>query len=413
MKKDAPCLLLYNPISSHGHLDSWTALFVTILLRAGWRVNVATPNAEDLFSRLRSHPDLTMSNLHVLDWNTPRYSLFQRILRRLQKIVSPQHIQIEQAVDPRYLDPYDMGLRLASFKSLCRWKPSIVLNMYMDMYSLDKNRWSLFESVNPLPWLGIRFVPGETGSEAYYELPSLAGMCFLNEAVSQRYQSLLPSLSFCYLPDITDNTLPPIRTSLAKQIKDLAKERKIVFLGGTLGGNKNLASWYQLIRISDPDQWYFVQIGEMFEDTLSAEDAVELAKINSQCPENLFIKREYLPDEADFNEVIALSDVIFAVYRNFSISSNMPGKAAAFEKPILVAEGYLMGERVLRYGIGLAVPEDDVSKMYSGLQLLFANKAPLKENFRAYREDFSPAALGKELTRCLDDCLSKRDKLIQ
>ena len=42
---------------------------------------------------------------------------------------------------------------------------------------------------------------------------------------------------------------------------------------------------------------------------------------------------------------------------NFPHSSNIMTKAAAFNKPILVNDGYLMSERVKTYGIGLTKKE--------------------------------------------------------
>lgn len=405
MRSTAPCVLLYNPISGHGHLDSWSAMFVALLLDAGWRVNIATPDAADLRERLTRKNYLTHPNLNILDWNTSQRSLLQRALGRLRRLTSSQKNIDESEIDPRYLDPFNLGQRLATFKKKSKWRPSVIFNMYMDMYAPDPKRWALFDAVNPLPWAGIRFVPSEAGTEAYYKLKSLAGMCFLNEIIQKNYQMQMPNKAFGYLPDITENALPAAQTDLVTQIKAQAQGRHIVFLGGTLGGNKNLAKWYELIALADPSKWYFVQIGEMFENTLTPDDAHALAKVTKQCPDNLLIKREYLPDEAAFNEVIAASDIIFAVYRNFTVSSNMPGKAAAFEKPILVADGHLMGRRVKKYGIGLAVSENDVDQMYLGLQQLLQNRAAFKEHFEAYRKDFSPQALGTHLISCLQDCI--------
>jgi len=160
-----------------------------------------------------------------------------------------------------------------------------------------------------------------------------------------------------------------------------------------------------LIKKADPRAFYFVQIGEMFEDTLTSDDGLELERIKKQCPENLFIKLEYLPDEAMFNEVIQASDIIFAVYRNFKISSNMPGKAAAFNKPILVADGYLMGARVSQYGIGLTVPEDNVDAMLTAINALAHSSQSMTDQFEHYRGDFSIQALSQHLTDFLTKCI--------
>jgi hypothetical protein len=211
---------------------------------------------------------------------------------------------------------------------------------------------------------------------------------------------------FEYLPDVTDTNLPVTESSFAIDITRRAAGRKIVFMGGTIGNKKNLSQWYKLISQANSAEWFFVQIGEVHEQTLDSEDHSAYRRALLTPPENLLIHAQYLPDERTFNEVIALSDIIFAVYRKFGISSNMPGKAAAFEKPILVAEGYLMGGRVNKYQIGLTVPEDDAAKMLQALtalaQPLAKRSIALPEHFAAYRQDFSHEALKAKFFNFLD-----------
>jgi glycosyltransferase involved in cell wall biosynthesis len=402
-----PSILLYNPISGHGHLDSWNAMFVSILLDAGWQVNALTPDAQDLLRRLKSKNQAFLERLHILDWNVLRSSFTQRVLGRLQRLIGIQtnHQDDTKDLDPRFLDPLEFARRINASIKKCKWQPSLVFNMYMDMYPIEGTRWKQFESLNKLSWAGIRFVPTSEQAEIYYKQSALKGICFLDESVCEQAQQTMPQKVFGYLPDITENALPLTESALVREIKEKARGRKIVFMGGTIGGNKNLASWYQLINQADPREFYFVQVGEMFEDTLTTEDALELAKIKNECPENLYIKLEYLPDEAMFNEVIRASDIIFAVYRNFKISSNMPGKAAAFNKPILVAEGYLMGGRVSKYGIGLTVAENDVGAMKSAISTLAHTSESMTSQFDAYRRDFSIQALSERYTDFLKKCM--------
>ena len=283
--------------------------------------------------------------------------------------------------------------------------------MYMDMYPAESMRWQLFENMCQFAWAGIRFVPTPAHTETYYAQHALKGMCFLDQQACDQADQTWPDKIFGFLPDITERALPSNQSEYVRYIKEHAGDRKIVFMGGTIGGNKNLSRWYQLIAMADPQKYYFVQIGEMFEDTLTAEDRTELGNIRNSPPANLYIKLEYLPDEAMFNEIIDASDVIFAVYRDFKISSNMPGKSAAFNKPILVARGHLMGERVEQYGIGLAVGEDDVAAMHDGLQTLAFDSVlieSMRPNFAAYRDDFSEQALGNHLVGFLNQCMAKR-----
>ena len=88
----------------------------------------------------------------------------------------------------------------------------------------------------------------------------------------------------------------------------------------------------------------------------------------------------------------------------------MPGKAAAFEKPILVAEGYLMAERVNQYQIGLSVPEEDPKQMLGALEQLAAQpEARTKgrtEHFAAYRRDFSHEALKARFFAFLEQAMA-------
>jgi hypothetical protein len=83
----------------------------------------------------------------------------------------------------------------------------------------------------------------------------------------------------------------------------------------------------------------------------------------------------------------------------------MLGKAAFFQKPILVADQYLMGERVRHYGLGLAVSQDDATQMYAALCELIVQE-PNLEGFNAYRRDFSQEALRESLTTIIERCRS-------
>lgn len=414
MKPTGPCILLYNPISGHGHLDSWNALFVSFLLHKGWRVIALTPDVDDLRARLLDKGLATSPSLQILPWDALNRSFAQKVLGRLKRLFKQQKTVNQDDPEANYLKPLEFAQRVKKALKLTKWQPEVVFNMYMDLYKTDATSWQAFDAVCQLPWSGIRFVPRQDPTEAYYRSASLFGMCFLDESICEQYRVSLPHKTFEYLPDITESALPSQPSDIAQTIKALAKGRKIVFLGGTIGGGKNLARWYELIQRADAAKWFFLQIGEVHENSLTPEDIAERQRVMQDKPENLFIHPAYLPDEKTFNEIIQLSDVLFAVYRNFRISSNMPGKAAAFDRPILVAKDYLMGQRVTTYGIGRAVPEDDVAQMQAALELLVRDEeiTQMRDRFQAYRDDFSIEALQHRfvhylkngLTRHVEDC---------
>ena len=45
-------ILVYNPISNEGHLDSWHVLFVDMLRQAGWRVIAVSTDPRALRAKL-------------------------------------------------------------------------------------------------------------------------------------------------------------------------------------------------------------------------------------------------------------------------------------------------------------------------------------------------------------------------
>jgi hypothetical protein len=411
---------LYNPLSGHGHLDSWNALFVGFLLETGYQVASLSPGGADLSSRLDRKQLAQHPNLRILEWRTPQRSLSERIFSKLARLfkrvvpdaLDPAEIEKLKLLEASYLQPQEFAERVADATKQLGQAPAFVFNMYMDLYRDDVIGWRPFAERHTIPWAGIRFVPSKIPpSEAYYQLPTLTGMCFLDQQIQHAYASAMPQKCFEYLPDVTDASVPAAPSVFAAEIKRRAAGRKIVFMGGTIGSNKNLSQWFNVIAQANPADWFFVQLGEVHEQNLSSEDLSAYQHALSSKPENLLIHAEYLPDERQFNEVIALSDVLFAVYRKFSISSNMPGKAAAFDKPILVAEGYLMASRVTQYQIGLAVQEDDANQMLQALADLTQGQAvrvvARPEHFTQYRKDFSHEALKVKFFGFLERALAQ------
>ena len=240
--------------------------------------------------------------------------------------------------------------------------------------------------------------PDPPPREGYYSLSTLGGICFLDEITCRAYSESLSNKYFQCLPDITNGELSEHPSFLAEEVMCRAAGRKIVFLGGSIVGKKNIARWSELIALADPSRWFFVQVGEIHGNTLSPADTAAFERLVADPPENLSLYAHYLSDERDFNAIINIADVIFAVYRDFRFSSNMLGKAAFFEKPILVSDGCLMGDRVRNYGIGLVVPHDDAQAMLCALERLMKEPVP-PQNFSAYRAASNEQTAGNNLER--------------
>jgi hypothetical protein len=345
------------------------------------------------------------------------FGLCRRGFRKLSQLFDSTEQRTQRALAARFLDPQafknDVDRALAQHGS----DIGLILNMYVDGYLAQSPSWkgTVFtesassDILQTIPWAGLCITPERLGenqqrSPAYYDLAQYRGTCFLQEDATQAYQHYFSNKHFAFLPDITDTDLPTEPNALAIKIKQRAAGRKIVFLGGSIGKQKNLVQWANLISNADPKKWYFVQVGRINHNNLSKEDEQALAILDQPRPENLYIHADYLPDETSFNAILAGADVIFAVYRDFYRSSNMLSKAAYFEKPILVSSGCLMGERVARYGIGLAVASTSAPEILAGLDAtLYIDD--LKSKFAAYRAVFNRGEFDRSLmsfaTRCL------------
>jgi hypothetical protein len=430
-------VVLYNPISNEGHLDSWHVLFIKLLSQAGQAVIALSPDPVSLIQKLQAQgleqtealvvlgtagmpstslsgtAPLSIARAAWLHWQALNdKALYQRTWYRapvqaLDFIFKKAHSLYRQARQLRVqstiattLDPKQFCDQVNQVLRQYRGQVKAVLNMYIDAYPTDQNTWANFALWQDTPWFGLCITPSPLPTAGYYSVPSYRGSCFLDEAVCAAYQQHMPERVFEYLPDIADTNFPGQVTPLAKQILERAANRKIVFMGGSIGKQKNLARWFELIALANPKDWFFVQIGRLNHNNLLLEDQQALANIVKHPPENLWIQPEYLADERQFNEIIALSSVIFAVYRDFARSSNMLSKAAYFEKPILVANGQLMGKRVEHYQIGLTVDQDSAPSMYQGL-LALDSIENIKDNFGLYRQDFNEAAMQAKLQAIL------------
>jgi hypothetical protein len=449
-------VLLYNPISNEGHLDSWHVLFIEIFLAAGWNVIPVTTDPKGLQLKLKhknlwGHPRLVWTSDEkpkIATLNSRALHFSQRVLRQVERLFESMAQREQRVLAARFLDPEQFKEAVSNALDSCRVQVDLIFNMFVDGYLPNSPAWKhlVFDNSKrspqrsahaadaAIPWVGLCVTPKyekrqdiQSQSQqqvecqpkpepqsptpflydrpAYYSLSTYRGTCFLEEAAVDAYRSVFSNKQFAFLPDITETERLSEPNALVLEIKRRAAGRRIVFMGGSIGKQKNLSKWIALIFNVDPTQWYFVQVGRISLNNLTAEDTQALARVKQQPPENLYVHADYLPDETSFNALIAASDVIFAVYRDFYRSSNMLSKAAYFEKPILVADQCLMGDRVIRYGIGLAVRSNSLEDIQAGL-IAVVQLQDLPRKFASYRADFNRVEFGRRLIDFATTCIN-------
>lgn len=437
--KNKKSILIYNPLSKVGHFDSWCAIFVKSLLTTGWSVCVITKNSQKLFDIANYEIAIDSSRLLILDENSVikdnlYFNFCRKILNKLKVFEFLERIQFQ--IEPASLNDirsllkrvnnycarmitkglnkiFQPKLIISATKvqefandinlaiKLLGTPPNLVMNMYVDLYTPDPEMWEIFAESMQYKWVGIHMDMTHTlVNKPYWKSAALKTIFTINEPAATAIDIDVKGINYQWLPDVTDISLPATPSQVTIQIQNRANGRNIIFLGGAIGGTKNLSLWSELVFKADKSKWFFVQIGKIDYGTLSGADLAGLQQLLAAKYENFYYSDDYLPDEAVFNDVVSKSAVVWGLYRDFDRSSNILTKAALFSKPIVVSKNYLMGQRVNQYKIGCAVSETDVDDVLNAMDWLIAHPVSA-DNFKNYAAVYSTQALAEKLDQSL------------
>jgi glycosyltransferase involved in cell wall biosynthesis len=197
-----------------------------------------------------------------------------------------------------------------------------------------------------------------------------ASIAVLDAGIVSALRSKLPGKEAVVLPDFSDEVPASAHYKLAEEIRARAKGRKIIGLLGALARRKGLLTLIRIAKQSASQGWYFVFAGEFLEETFSIEEQEEIKSFFDKQRENCTFHINKIPDDAQFNALVNVCDVIFAMYEDFLHSSNLITKSAIFGKSVLVSTGGYMEEVVRRYKLGEAVPARDIHAALSALHRL-------------------------------------------
>ena len=144
-----PGVLLYNPISNEGHLDSWHLLFIETFLIAGWNVVPVSTDPLGMRSKLEGkglwdHPQLI--------W--PKYSekarsgllskvvdLCRRIHKKVNYLFESTEQRTQRNLAARFLDLQTFKDCVDNVLANHESDVSLVFNMYVDGYLAQSPHW--------------------------------------------------------------------------------------------------------------------------------------------------------------------------------------------------------------------------------------------------------------------------------
>jgi glycosyltransferase involved in cell wall biosynthesis len=200
-------------------------------------------------------------------------------------------------------------------------------------------------------------------------LNNCKNIAVLDQGIINELTNRYPSKKFTFLPDIISEESPDTSFREYEKISKLAAGRKIILLIGAIDKRKGILNLLNCAKYLDETKYYFVIAGKIYVDTFTAAEKINLELLKKEV-KNTFFFDQKIASESHFNALISLCDIIFAAYLDFPYSSNMIGKAAFFNKPVIVSTGYLMQEIVEKYKLGKAIEQNNVLELANSIELL-------------------------------------------
>jgi len=242
---------------------------------------------------------------------------------------------------------------------------------------------------SPIPYTG-----GLPCPEKIFSSPLLKAVAVLDEGAVEPLAQITGGKPVLVFPDVTVEDLPAggVESGLARKIKAFAAWRPVVSLTGHLQWTKGLDVFTAAAGHPDMQDVCFFMGGEINWRGISAQERRRLQQQWEDLPNFLGYFQRIISEET-VNAVIRMSDIVVAAYQSFPNSSNILTKAAVFERPIVVSDGYLMAERVREYHLGEVVPEGDTDALVAALRRMlqpgYHEESRSRARWRAYREAHS------------------------
>lgn len=329
-----------------GHHPDYFNFFVRYFLENGHKVSAFCPDPEavDKFV-LRELPD-KISNFSVghysHEWSLKyeRNGLTRQVGRLLQ---------------------FNKIWRLARNKAT--FKPDLVFLPWMDDYTKPWFRFTSFlvDILLPIRWSGLLMqyqrhnynkVSKILGSPAsILAARNCVGILSLEEVTVEELRKKLPNKFVEWAPDM----YLPVKhqqRDLIEKIKEKKQGRKMILLTGSLDPRKGVLEFVRLSKILPEKEYLFVLAGRLFINSFVPEEKQEIAQHIASEPENFIVEDRFMEDD-EFDQLVSLTDVMYAVYRDFPYSSGILAKTAYHKVPVIVAEKYLMAQRTEKYSLGV------------------------------------------------------------
>jgi glycosyltransferase involved in cell wall biosynthesis len=277
--------------------------------------------------------------------------------------------------------------------------PDLTFFAWLDSYLGPYLTPAISNRLFPYVWSGLYFQPPLRKALKYQQIRRgildpfgvlksgyCPGVAVLDEGIADKLQGKIakPVIAF---PDFTDESPPDLDWKIVKDVVAKAEGKRIISLLGSLSQYKGLLTFVEISR-QVPEGWLFVFAGDFATTGLTSPEIADIKSFFGSEPQNCFFYLKRIPGESQFNALVKISDVLFAVRDNFPFSSNTLIKAACFQKPVIASQQYCIGERVEKFHLGYTLEEADVAKCVKILgklpMELATNNLSIRPDFEGY-----------------------------
>lgn len=389
----------------YGHHPTYIKIFSKTLLELGHKVIVFCPEPSEVTQWITLNSQ--RHNLfHAFELKEPNLnmSLMASVPKTFTALVYWKHAA--------------NAIQKASFK--IGSSPDLVFFAWLDSYLSSYLIHHILDKIFPYNWSGLYFRPYQQPKQQKQSIISQVfnpytalqsshckAVAILNEDTFETLQSKLKNTPVIVFPDFTDESSPDFSFPIMQQIQDKAAGRKIIGLLGSLDKRKGFLTLLEVSQKMVWEDYFFVFAGKLGESSFLPHELMKIQNIVDSIPHNCFFYFERIPDEDQFNSLVYICDILFAVYNNFPNSSNILTKAAIFQKPVVVSNNFCMGKRVRKFCLGLTINEGDTSQCIAALQqLCFSSKLDnegIKRDFEGYKRLHSIEQLYRAFSSILDN----------
>lgn len=328
--------------------------------------------------------------------------------RRRQRLVARSLKDVEQALTCFGR----LGRQLRAWEKACQ--KAIDLVFFPTIYDSEFMDFTRAEWLFRFPWSGLYLharafrMPGTPipytdiipRPESIFTSPRLSSVCLLDEGAVRSVQQLAPGKPVFPFPDVTDVAVGSNEHSLAQKARQFAAGKKIVVCLGHLQRTKGILELCHAVRDASLQHLLFVFAGEVYWKGMNEAEQRFIRETWETAP-NVFTHLARMDDQV-MNELIRASDMVFAAYTDFPNSSNVMTKAAYFQKPVLVSDGYLMAERVRQFRLGAIVPEGSFPDIVREIRLLCDAGNDIGADYQGYWSKHSMDALAAAFSRVIE-----------